>query len=147
MESGYLGRSRDTARAMSQENVEIVRRVLDAFNRRDEEGMLADLHPEVEWVNPPDAVEPGIRSGHEEFASATQAVADTFEDTHVEVHEAVDAGDQVVVVAKMRGRGRESGVDFEVWLSYVFTFRDGKAARFEWFNSPTQAFEAAGLRE
>ena len=132
---------------MSEENVELVRRVLDAFNRRDEEGMLADLHPEVEWVNPPDAVEPGIRSGHEEFAGASQAVADTFEDTHVEVHEAVDAGDQVVVVAKLRGRGRESGADFEVWLSYVFTFRDGKAARFEWFNSPTQAFEAAGLRE
>ena len=132
---------------MSQENVELVRRVLDAFNRRDEEGMLADLHPEAEWVNPPDAVEPGIRSGHEEFARAIQAVTDTFEDTHVEFHEAVDAGDQVVVVAKLRGRGRESGVDFEVWLSYVFTFRDGKTARVEWFNSPTQAFEAAGLRD
>src|SRR5262245_46522287 len=103
--------------------------------------------PRSNGSTPRDAVEPGIRSGHEEFAGAIRAVWDTFEDAHVEVHETVDVGDQVVVVAKLCGRGRGSGADFEVWLSYVFTFRDGKEARFEWFNSPTQAFEAAGLRE
>ncbi|MEK6271177.1 MAG: nuclear transport factor 2 family protein [Actinomycetota bacterium] len=48
---------------MSQENVKIVRRSVDAWNRRDEEEMLALIDPEAEFVNAPNAVEPGTRRG------------------------------------------------------------------------------------
>src|SRR5215218_6387055 len=53
---------------MSQENVEIVRRLLDAWNRQDAEGILALTDPEAEYVNAPAAVEPGTRRGHDEIA-------------------------------------------------------------------------------
>ena len=54
---------------MSQENVEIVRRLVDAWNRQDLEGILALIDPEAEYVNAPNAVEPGTRRGHDESSS------------------------------------------------------------------------------
>ena len=61
----WLSPARDTAWAMSEENVEIVRRLIDAWNRQDIEGMLALIDPEAEYVNAPTAVEPGTRRGHD----------------------------------------------------------------------------------
>ena len=52
---------------MSQENIEIVRRLYDAWNRRDEEELVALSDPEAEWVNSPTAVEPGTRRGTNEL--------------------------------------------------------------------------------
>ena len=64
-------------RAMSQENVEIVRRMLDAWNRRDLEAILALGDPEGEFVNSPTAVEPGTRRGSDEVAAVpSDAVGD-----------------------------------------------------------------------
>ena len=51
---------------MSQENLEIVRLFFDAWNRRDEEALLALVAPEVEYVNSPTAIEPGTRHGTSE---------------------------------------------------------------------------------
>jgi ketosteroid isomerase-like protein len=105
------------------------------------------LDPEIEWVNPPEAVEPGTRRGIEEFATAARTVADTFEEVGVEIERLMDAGERVVVIATLRGRGRGSGADVERRQGYVWTIREGKAVRFEWFNDPAKAMEAAGLRE
>ena len=52
---------------MSEENIEIVRRLYDAWNRRDEEELVALSDPEAEWVNSPTAVEPGTRRGTNEL--------------------------------------------------------------------------------
>jgi ketosteroid isomerase-like protein len=57
---------------MSQANVEIVPRMYDAWNRRDEEEMLALSDPEVEFVNSPTAVEPGTRRGTNEVLAAAR---------------------------------------------------------------------------
>ena len=48
---------------MSEENLEIIRRLVDAWNRQDAEAALAHIHPEGEYVNAPAAVEPGTREG------------------------------------------------------------------------------------
>ena len=103
------------------------------------------LDPDVEWVNPPEAVEPGTRKGLDAFRAAAESVDDTFEGARVDIEEFFDAGDQVVVVATLRGRGRGSGADVERRQGYVWTLRDGKAIRFQWFNSAEDALEAAGL--
>jgi ketosteroid isomerase-like protein len=52
---------------MSQENVEIARRMLDVWNRHDIQAILAVTDPEAEYVNAPTAVEPGTRRGHDEI--------------------------------------------------------------------------------
>ena len=132
---------------MSEENVEVVRRILEVWG---EEGSLMSsglLDPEVEWVNPPDAVEPGTRRGIDAFDKAAQTVTDTIDGVRLEVDEILDAGERVALLATLYGRGRGSGVEVEFKLSHVWTIRDGKVVRFEWFNSATEALEAAGLSE
>jgi Ketosteroid isomerase-related protein len=128
---------------MSQENVKVVRTIYAGWN----DGFAGLLDAEIEWVNPPDAVEGGTHRGAEAFAAAAKSVSDAFEGSHLEFDKFIDAGDRVVVLATLRGRGRGSGAEVERRQGYVWTIRDGKAIRFEWFTQQHQALEAAGLSE
>jgi uncharacterized protein len=130
---------------VSQENVDIVQSIYRVWQTDSTPVDSGLLDPEVEWVNPPEAVEPGTRRGIDAFAAAAESVSDTFEEARVDIEEFFDAGDQVVVVATLRGRGRGSGADVERRQGYVWTLRDGKAIRFQWFNSAEDALESAGL--
>jgi len=132
---------------MSQENVDIVRSIYQVWEEEGSPVSSGLLHPEIQWANPPEAVEPGTRRGIEAFADAARTVAETFRGVRVEIERLIDAGERVVVIATLRGRGRGSGADVERRQGYVWTIRDGKAVRFEWFNDPAKAMEAAGLRE
>jgi hypothetical protein len=127
---------------MSEENVEIVRRIYAAWSDGSptESGLL---DPEIEWVNPHDAVETGVRTGRDAFRSAAEKIGDTFTGLRVDIDRFIDAGDRVVVVGTLRGRGRGSGIETERQQGYVWTIRDGKAIRFEWFSSPDEALQAA----
>ena len=59
----------------------------------------------------------------------------------------IDAGDQVVVIAEWRGRGKASGV-FTTWrYGAVWTLRDGKVTSIISYTDPTEALEAVGLSE
>jgi ketosteroid isomerase-like protein len=128
---------------MSAENVAIVRRIYAAWTEGSpvESGLL---DPEIRWVNPHDAVEPGTRRGIQEFRSIAEGLGETFEGLRVDFDELIDAGDKVVVIGTLRGRGRASGVESERCQGHVWTIRDGRAVCFEWFNSPERALEAGG---
>jgi ketosteroid isomerase-like protein len=65
----------------------------------------------------------------------------------MKVERFIDVGDRVVVIATMRGRGAGSGVEVENRHGSMWTIRDGKAVRFEWFHEPAHALEAVGLSE
>jgi ketosteroid isomerase-like protein len=125
---------------MSEQNVEIVRSIYAAWLQGESAGSLID--PEIEYVNPSDAVESGTRRGRKAFAG----IRDAYEDVRVEPEEIIDAGDdEVVVIARVTGKGRGSGVEIDWRQGYVWTIRDGKGIRFRWFTDPEQALEAAGL--
>ena len=130
---------------MSVDNVDVVRHIYGAWEKEGSPVASGLLDPEIEWVNPPDAVERGIRRGVDSFGIAAETVADTFEGVGVDIDEMLDAGDRVVVLATLHGRGRGSGAVVEVRQGYVWTLRDGKATRFQWFNTPDEALRAAGL--
>ena len=132
---------------MSQENVEVVRRIYSRWAPGSSPADSDLLHPDIEWVNPSNALEPGIRMGIEAFTAITDELHDTIGDFRMEVERCVDVGDRVVVIATMRGYGSGSGVEVENRHGSVWTIRDGRAVRFEWFREPAQALEAVGLRE
>ena len=132
---------------MSRANLDTVRRIYEVWDKEGSPVSSGLLDPEIEWVNPPEAVEPGTRRGIEAFADAARTVAETFQGVRVEIERLMDAGERVVVIATLRGRGRGSGADVERRQGYVWTIRAGKAVRFEWFNDPAKAMDAAGLRE
>jgi ketosteroid isomerase-like protein len=56
-------------------------------------------------------------------------------------------GDRVAVLVRYRARGRGSGAEVEGSESALFTFREGRVARYEWFHGEADAFEALGRRE
>jgi ketosteroid isomerase-like protein len=130
---------------MSQENVDAVGRIHAVWSAEGSPLPSGLLDPEIEWVNPPDAVEPGTRRGIDAFGTAVDTLADTFEGVHAQIEEILDLGERVVVLATLHGHGRGSGADIERRQGYIWTFRDGKAIRFEWFTDPDEALRAAGV--
>jgi ketosteroid isomerase-like protein len=133
---------------MSQENVELVGRAYEAFNRGDLEGMVADAAPEFEYVATgaiPGAG--GVYGGTEQFRQFVDRWWGEFHAPRVEIHELIDAGDQVLASLTFRGRGKQSGVETNWGLWQLWTLRDGKAARGQGFTSRDEALEAAGLSE
>jgi ketosteroid isomerase-like protein len=132
---------------MSQENVEIVRRFYRAWGADQLPGPSELMDPEIEYVNPAGAVEPGTRRGRSAFTTAVEAVLEGWETWAVEPEQFTPVGDQVVVVLRYRARGRGSGVEVEGRESALWTLRDGKVRRYAWFHEPGDALEAAGLSE
>ena len=125
---------------MSQENVEIVRAIHDAWARDAAPAHL--IARDLEYVNPPYAVESGTRYDR----AALDGVRDVYPDFRIEAQRYIDAGDDVVVIGIARGTGA-SGVEVQWRQGYVWTIQDGQAIRFRWFNNPAEALEAVGLAE
>jgi ketosteroid isomerase-like protein len=130
-----------------QENVEIVRRLYEAW-QRDGFGVVPELmDPDIEWVNPWYAVEPGTRHGYAGFAAAARSFTSVYHESRVEDATFYDAGDRIAVTASIVSRSVGSEFPIEGQRGYVFDLRGGKVTRFAWFNSPAEALEAAGLAE
>lgn len=117
------------------------------FSRGDWTNLLESLDPKVEWHNPDNALEPGVRYGKDSFKVALERVLDSFEIASVELERITEVGDQVVVLLHVQGQGRGSGVPLDQRFGHVLTMRNGKAIRFAWFTDPTQALQAVGLSE
>jgi ketosteroid isomerase-like protein len=140
---------------MSQENVELVRRLLDMFAKRDHEAVFAFYDPDIEWdaTAAPDfgAVDDlsGIYRGHEGVRTYWRRWLQAWENIEFELQDVVDAGDEVVaLICNQRQWGRHSGLVTEMPpYGLVFTIRDGKVVRWRSYPSQESALEAAGLRE
>jgi ketosteroid isomerase-like protein len=85
--------------------------------------------------------------GIEEVQRSTRRWLGTFDDYSRNLEEVIDAGDQVVSVMRVRGKGRGSGAPVESRVAQVWTFRDGKVVRYRDFPNKADALKAAGLEE
>jgi len=138
---------------MSEENVEIVRRVYEAAVRRDQEAALALYDTEIEWDTsrrgtPGDMAGSGIYRGHDGLRTWFRSWHEAWEDLVDHLDEVVDAGDRILSVVTMRARGRASGAEVTSRRYFgVWTIRDGKVTRVVWFSTRAEALEAAGLSE
>ena len=132
---------------MSQENVEIMRRGVEAFSRADWEESVSLATPDVEWHDAPDL--PGARrhKGRDALLARWKDMAETLEDWTVDIEEFFDAGDQVVVFFTSSGRGRISGVEVSRKAAQVATFREGKIIKIVGYADRAKALEAVGLSE
>ena len=84
------------------------------------------MAPDIEYVNPAEAVEPGIRRGRAEFIVAVEKTLEGWETWEMKPERFEAVGDEVAVVLRYRARGRGSGVEVEGRESALWTVRDGK---------------------
>jgi ketosteroid isomerase-like protein len=132
---------------VSRENVEIVRRMFDAYAQGGFAAAAKFTHRDFEMRQLPDHFLGGTFRG----ADAAQSMTDFtlyFEDFRADAEEFIDGGDDRVVVAiRERGRPRGATVELDQLFGVIYTLRDGKVARMEWFDSPAEALKAAGLEK
>jgi ketosteroid isomerase-like protein len=130
---------------LSEENLKSVRRLTAAFNARDLDGFLADLHPEVEFHSLRAQLEGRPYVGHE---GARKMFADFDEDwdyLHLELDEFRDTEHAVVGVGRLISRGRASRVDLDVPVAFMWRFRDGKVVYGKVFSDRSDALRAAEM--
>jgi ketosteroid isomerase-like protein len=132
---------------MSQENVEIVRRAIEAWTRRDLDGALQDLHPdaEVDWSES-FGVQRGVYRGIGEISRFWKEWLELFEKIDVRPEAFIDAGEHVVVPNRTYMRGRD-GIEVDAGSTSVWTLRDGKIVSHRLYQEKEAALEAVGLSE
>jgi ketosteroid isomerase-like protein len=134
---------------MSQQNVEVVQRVVQRFADQDIEAALEDIDPEatLDWSNS-DAPDSGVYTGHAAWRAFMQARDEALGERRFDSIEVLTpAADTVVLFGRVREQGRASGVAVETRGATVWTLRDGKVIYLKIYQSTDEALEAVGLAE
>ena len=128
---------------MSQENVEIVRRAVDSFNRRDVPALLERFDEDAEWIE--DQRYPGAESfrGPAGVERSIRKWWDAWGDLTMHVDETIDLGDRIVVAGHVHARGHDSDVAVDAPFGGLYEFRAGKVVRVQVLGSREEALEAA----
>ena len=144
---------------MSQENVEIVRRVYEIGRDEGDVGAMVDeavrqglLASDAEWRGGPRGgraiagIEDAV--GRDEYVEMMRRLTEGFEDLRFEVERIIDAGDnRVVSITRLFGTGARSGVPVELRSAHVLWLDGGRIVRSDEFLDPAEALEAVGLAE
>jgi ketosteroid isomerase-like protein len=136
--------SGDTGRAMSEENVELFHRSVDAINRRDLEAFMALMDQDVQAVSRIANVEGGLH-GHEGIRKWWDNWLDAFPDYQLEVVDIRDHGDVLIATFSAVGHGATSRLPFEDNGWIVGRWRDGRCTWWQICRSEAEALGAAGL--
>ena len=134
---------------MSEENVEIVRNAFAAFDRGDTEHILRLCDEDIVITQPPELPDASSEQhGHRGVLEAFAIWPEQWDDYRIEILKiAAASGGKVFVATRTRGRGKQSGVEVDMEISFAFTVRDGRITELRIFMREADALEAAGLSE
>ena len=126
---------------MSQENVEVFKRGVEAWNGDDLDAFIDLVDPEIEWFALMEVYRghAGVRRAWKSFKGDMQLKV-RFDDIR-------DLGESVLALGEMETTGHTTGLDFTTEIAQLVTYRGGKAVRTRDFPSHAEALEAAGLPE
>jgi ketosteroid isomerase-like protein len=133
---------------MSRENVDVVRRSMDAFRSGDVATSIAAFSAEVEWHTAADEPDPTTYRGTDGLVALIEDWSQMWEESFfaaVEPQEFIDHNDFVVVPVRAVVRGKGSGVEVEVLETYVFRLRNGQVVEVREFRTKAEALEAVGV--
>ena len=136
---------------MSQENVEIVRAVYEAWNAGDMEALFAHFHPELVYHPRADEPDPSPHVGRDAYERLIYGFVDSFSEVTFEVLEWIDVGDRViastVLHVVLRGQGSASAAGVSDTYVFVYKLRDGLVVEGWEYRTKQEALEAVGLSE
>ncbi len=139
---------RDTATAVSRENIELVRNGYDALREGGIDAALAYIDPQFEMDLPPEiGPEPQVVRGHDAMRRWFETTMQVLEEFRIEPEEFIDAGERVVVPVRILGRGRASGIEAVQRVTQVWTIRDGRSMRMDSYVDRESALAAVGRSE
>jgi ketosteroid isomerase-like protein len=131
---------------MSQENVEIVRRMYAAFHAGDTGGALACFDPDV-VVDFSRRADGRVGRGREYLSQVVASWMGAWEEWRQEIDEVRDLGSRVYVFATQRGRGKGSGVEIDQRFAILYEVEGDSIINVTYYPQPAEALEAAGLSE
>ena len=129
---------------MSQEDVDIATRAIDAFNETDIDAFAALTTPDFEWSPSMVAIEGETYRGREGIERYFRSLDTSWEKFHIHRGEFRELGDVVVMLGRLEGHGKGSGVPVDSALGMVFDFRGGAISRIRGFLAHAEALGAAG---
>jgi ketosteroid isomerase-like protein len=133
---------------MSHQDVELVRRAMEAWNREDIDDLIPLSDPEVEFVSIFAGMEGRTYRGYDGLRQYFADMRDAWAEFHREIEDVADAGsDQVVVFFRLVGTARASGVPVDESVTTLFRLRKGRLHRMVVYRDRDEALEAAGLRQ
>jgi ketosteroid isomerase-like protein len=132
---------------MSEENVDIIRRALEAFSRRDLDAALRDTHPDVEvdWSRS-QGLEAGVYRGREGARRFWSTFFEAFDRVVVVPEEFIEHADHVIVSVRTQLWGRD-GIEVTARNVAAVTLRDGLILEWRLFRTRDEALKALGLVE
>jgi ketosteroid isomerase-like protein len=131
---------------MSNENVNAVRLGFEALDRGGVEAFLDFIDPQFETTTPAEmTVEPATYRGHDGLRHYFDSFYEIMDEVRFEPEEFIDAGDRVVVPARLVARGRDTGIEAVQQLAFGWTLRAGKGWRLETYATRAEALAAVGL--
>jgi len=132
---------------VSQENVELVKRFMDAFNARELETFAAMTTPDFEWTTSMMAVEGEVFRGREGIDTYFERMREVWDEFRGLAEDYRDLDDRVLWLGRLEGRGRGSGVPVSTSLDIVFDVRGGGISRMHSYLDHHEALQACGLAE
>ena len=134
---------------MSEENVEVLKRSVEAYNRRDMDTLMDLVSPDYEFAPYlATLLETTTYRGHEGLRRYFEDADSTWEEIQIRFDDVRDAGGGLVYASgQLYGKGRASGLEVQVPLACVAEVRDGKLTRLQSYEKAQEALEAAGLSE
>ena len=127
-------------------DLEEVRRNFEAIGERDWEGAQTLLHPDIAWHDPPEVPDAAVHRGREAVRRYwEEELFDSWSNWHLELEEIVRAADHILAVVRLHATARHTGIEQNIELFQVFTYRDGLVVEQRAFFDRGQALDAAGI--
>jgi ketosteroid isomerase-like protein len=135
--------------AMSESDVKALRDGFDALAEGGYEALMPLIDPDFEMTTPPgQAAEPDTYRGREGMRRWWESFYEVMDDIEIRPRNFTDAGEnRVVSEFTLSARGQASGIEVQQEVVTLWTFRDGKAIRVEFFRDPEEAWEAVAARD
>jgi ketosteroid isomerase-like protein len=132
---------------MSEERMEVLRRVYEAFDSGEVDAAAEVMHPDIEVHEPPELPDADVWRGRTGFKEVVRKLSSSFHELRFQPDEFISAGDRVLVTVRWSGRGSLSGAETGTALFHVWSFRGDRPSRLEAYLDERTARQAAGLSE
>jgi ketosteroid isomerase-like protein len=132
---------------VSQDNVEIVQRNNDAYNRRDLDAYLDTVSEVVQFHSRFSAMDRRVYRGHDDLRRYFAELDEVWSRYEMKLERAIPVGPRVAGLFQVSAVGRESAVEMEEHPGVVFTLEAGKIVQIDAYATQAEALEAVGLSE